>query len=78
VPDTHGSTSESSDPMDPFPLPLLAHHRLDASALREGTVLSSAMRRVREELRTPQRAWAGFDNKLSRWPSENDAPAERR
>lgn len=60
---THGSASESSDLAGSFSRMRLDPRALDALNTPSGTVLNSALRRVREELDDPRPVWAGFDNK---------------
>ncbi|QKW38926.1 hypothetical protein HUT06_36925 [Actinomadura sp. NAK00032] len=61
---THGRASESGGLAGPFWTPP-TRRELDASAASEGTVLSSAVQRVRDELDDPRPVRAGFDNRLA-------------
>jgi hypothetical protein len=61
MPDTHGCASESSN-RPASCRPLLTPHELHVSEPSEGTVLSSALRRARAELRHPHAVQARITN----------------
>lgn len=76
MPVTHGSASKSSDLEVPFTWTPPAPRELDAAETAEGSVLSIALRRARDEHRNPRPVQAGFDNKvaLDDEPSEETPP----